>query len=143
MNNQESFCTFRVGDLHFGIEVKRVQEIIRHQKMTSVPLAPNIVRGLMNLRGQIVPAIDLRLRLNLPAREDETESINVVIRANDEPVSLLVDEIGDVVRVDFSDYELPPETLQGETRELIRGTFKLESGLLMILDTDRILAVAA
>ena len=145
MNNditRKSYCTFRLGDLFFGVEVLDVQEVIREQQMTGVPLASSEIRGLMNLRGQIVTAIDLRERLRLPCSEGQA-TMNVVVRGSDGAVSLLVDEIGDVMEVSDDEYEPPPETLDGVPRELIRGTYKLADHLLLVLDTDRVLDTAA
>lgn len=142
-NDRESFCTFRVDELLFGVEVQKVQEVIRTQPTTRIPLSPPVIHGLMNLRGQIVSALDLRQRLGLPDNEKIGEAMNVVIRSDDGPISLLVDEIGDVVQVRKDCFEAPPETLQGDQRELIRGAYKLEQGLLLILDTYRVLQVAA
>ena len=127
---RESYCTFRLDELLFGVEVKQVQEVIRTQRTTNVPLAADVVHGLMNLRGQIVSALNLRRRLQLPEDNDVGKSMNVVIRSSEGPVSLLVDEIGDVVEVDADRFEPPPETLRGNQRELIKGAFKLENGLL-------------
>lgn len=128
-------CTFHVGDLFLGIDVRQVQEVLRHQKMTRVPLAPGAVRGLINLRGQIVTAIDLRARLGLPQRADGPPPLNVVVRGEDGVVTLLVDEIGDVREVSPDDFEAPPETLRGRSRELIVGAYKLIDRLLLLLDT--------
>ena len=143
MTIRDSYCTFRVDDLYFGVEVRQVQEVIRYQPTTRVPLAPGVVQGLMNLRGQIVTALGLRNRLGLPAAEGDDKPMNVVIRTADGPVSLLVDEIGDVVQVDQDCFEPPPETVQGAQRDLIRGVFKLEGRLLLILDTERVVQIAA
>ncbi len=143
MADKEAYCTFRVDDLYFGVEVRQVQEVIRHQLTTRVPLAPTVVHGLMNLRGQIVTALMLRHRLGLSASEDDSLPMNVVIRTADGPISLLVDEIGDVVQVDRNLFESPPETLQGEQRDLIRGAFKLDDRLLLILDTEKVVHIAA
>lgn len=142
MNQSQQFCTFFLDDLFFGVEVERVQEVIRHQKTTRVPLAPKVIGGLINLRGQIVTAIDLRHRLQLPEGKPGHEPMNVVVRTDDGAVSLLVDEIGDVVEVDESDFEAPPDTLQGSERELIRGAFKLKGRLLLRLDSERALRAA-
>lgn len=130
-------CTFHLDGLFFGVEVKKVQEVIRYQKMTRVPLASPVVRGLINLRGQIVTAIDLRRRLELSERPADRTPMNLVIRTDDRPVSLLVDEIGDVVEVQAAAFERPPETLRGVARELIRGAYKLNDCLLLTLDTER------
>jgi len=137
----QQFCTFFLDDLYFGVEVERVQEVIRHQKTTSVPLAPPAIGGLINLRGQIVTAINLRQRLELPKREETSEPMNVVVRTDEGAVSLLVDEIGDVVEVDPNDFEPPPDTLQGTAREMIGGAFKLKGRLLLRLDSERALRV--
>ena len=97
MINSKQFSTFLVNGLFFGVDVRHVQEVIRYQEMTRVPLAPAMVQGLINLRGQIVTAIDLRRRLELAPRPADQLPMNVVVRTDDGAVSLLVDEIGDVV----------------------------------------------
>lgn len=142
-NKKTSYCTFRVNDLLFGVEVQQVQEVIRNQPTTRVPLAPGIISGLMNLRGQIVSALSLRERLEMDGDDDINKLMNVVVRSGEGPISLLVDEIGDVVQVDPELFEPPPETLRGVQRELIHGAFKLDDRLLLILDTNRVLEPAA
>jgi len=137
MANTKQFCTFFLNGLFFGVEVWKVQEVIRYQEMTRVPLAPGTIRGLINLRGQIVTAIDLRHRLELPPREADQLPMNVVVRSDDGAVSLLVDEIGDVVEIQEDTYERPPETLKGVARTLIQGVYKLKDRLLLILDTEK------
>lgn len=132
------FCTFLLDGLLFGVEVAHVQEVLRYQEMTRVPLAPPEVRGLINLRGQIVPAIDLRRRLELPDRPCGQRPMNVVVRTAEGGLSFLVDDIGDVLRLDGSSFEPPPETLRGVARELIRGAHKLPGRLLLVLDTERV-----
>ena len=139
MSSEKRFCTFFLGDMFFGVEVEKVQEVLRFQKMTFVPRAPSVVEGLINLRGQIVTAIDLRRRLEFEARPEGSSPINVVLKTAEGAVSLLVDKIGDVLELDDSSYERPPETLSGVARELIRGAFKLEDRLLLILDTEEAL----
>lgn len=132
-------CTFTLAGHHLGVPVGRVQEVIRHQSMTEVPLAPPIARGLINLRGQIVTALDLRVPLELPPAPDGALPMNVVVRTGGDLVSLLVDEIGDVIEVTADTFEPPPETLTGPARDLIRGAFKLDDRLLLILDTDKVI----
>lgn len=134
MSATHQFCTFFLQDFMFGVDVQTIQEVIRYQAMTPVPLAPAAVHGLINLRGQIVTAIDLRTRLGLPARDGDTLPTNVIVRTSDGAVSLLVDEIGDVVDVDSDLYERPPETLDRAAREIVTGVYKLEHRLLLILD---------
>ena len=105
-------CTFFVGDYHFGVDVLQVQEVLRFHEMTAVPLAPPVVRGLINLRGQIVTALDLRHRLGLQPAAPHVEHANVIVRTHDGAVSLLVDEVGDVI--DNAGLEL---TLLNSSRE--------------------------
>ena len=137
MTGERLFTTFYLDGHLFGVEVGTVQEVIRYQEMTSVPLAPPIVRGLINLRGQIVTAVDLRRCLDMQERTPDRLPMNVVVRTGDETVSLLVDEIGDVLKLDVARFEEPPETLQGEAREFIRGVYKLDGKLLLVLNTER------
>jgi purine-binding chemotaxis protein CheW len=139
MAERQQFCTFFLDGLRFGVDVQKVQEVVPFQEMTRVPLAPPTVRGLLNLRGQIVTGIELRRRLDLPERPTGSLPMNVVLRGEDNPVSLLVDEIGEVIEVDAGAWESPPATLQGPVRELIQGVCPLEEELLLILDTAKTL----
>jgi purine-binding chemotaxis protein CheW len=143
MSESKQYSTFFLGGLFFGVEVLKVQEVIRWQEMTRVPLAPRMIQGLINLRGQIVTAIDLRRRFDLPPRPDNQPPMNVVIRCDDGAVSLLVDEIGDVVEIQDEAYERPPETVKGVARELITGVYKLKERLMLVLDTDRAVSLPA
>lgn len=140
---ENQFCTFFLEHLFFGIEVEKVQEIIRYQNITAVPLAPPEVGGLINLRSQIVTAIDLRHRLNLPQLSSDQLPLNVVVRVEGETISLLVDDVGDVLDVPEDSFETPPETLTGEVRALIRGAYKLENQLLLILDVEKIVDLSS
>jgi purine-binding chemotaxis protein CheW len=137
----EQLVTFRVEDLALGIDVLRVQEVIRFQDMTPVPLAPPVIRGLINLRGQIVTAVDLRHRLGVPPLEAGRQPMNVVVRTADRVVSLLVDDIGDVLEIDERQRENVPETLQPPVREMASGIVKLPGQLLVVLDVDRTLGL--
>ncbi len=105
MANAQQFCTFYVDGQFFGVPVQQVQEVIRYQEMTRVPLVPRVIRGLINLRGQIVVAVDLRRRLNAADRPKDQLPMNVVVRTADGAVSLLVDEIGDVLEVQDETFE--------------------------------------
>jgi purine-binding chemotaxis protein CheW len=121
----------------FGVQVEQVREVILYQEMTRVPLLPPVIRGLINLRGQIITAIDLRRRLSMPDLPENRLPMNVVVRTEDGATSLLVDQIGDVIEVGDETFEPPPETLQGTTRELVRGVHKLPEHLLLVLDIER------
>lgn len=114
-----------------------MQEVIRYQHMTDVPLAPTSVVGLINLRGQIVTAIDLRRRLGIQDRPTEQLPMNVVVRGEDGAISFLVDQIGDVQQIDQENLEPLPDTLEGVSRDMLSGAYKMKDRLLLILDTER------
>lgn len=135
-------ATFRLaGDL-FGVPVSDVQEVLMEQPHTPTPQAPAAVAGLINLRGQVVTALDLRVRLSLPPREPGSDYINVVVRHGEDVWSLLVDRIGDVIAVDDAQFEPPPDTLHGPASELILGAYKLEAELLLLLDVRKVLELS-
>ena len=142
MANQ--YCTFRLGGHLFGVPVETVQEVLREQHLTPVPMASREVSGLINLRGQIVITIDLRERMGLPARDEGLEATNVVVRTSGDTVtSLLVDKIGDVLEPDQDRFEAPPDTVVGRVRELVTRVCKLDRELMLVLDTDKAVDVDA
>ena len=135
--------TFFVGNFFFGIEVVRVQEVLRSQKITMVPLAPRVIEGLINLRGQIVPAIDMRRRLRLESRPPDTIPMNVIVRTEEGSVSLIVDDIGDVIDLEAENRELPPGNLAPEVSGIISAVYKLKDSLLLLLDADSTVDVSS
>jgi len=131
------FATFSVAGARYGIDVLRVQEALRAQARTTVPLAPPGITGLVNLRGQVVMLLDLRTRLGLGPLAADAEPMMIVVEVDGEPISLLVDEIGDVIDVDDTQFETPPDTLPAALRDIILGAYKLDNGLLLALDVNR------
>jgi len=127
-------CTFTLNDMLFGIEVLFVQEILRPQPMTRVPLAPSVVRGLINLRGQIITAVDLRERLGLPRAPKYLPGMNLVVRLPDETVSFIVDDVGEVLDLPDNQFEDVPVTLQQSIRAVTSGVYKLKDRVLLHLD---------
>lgn len=143
MSERKLFSTFSVDQALYGVEVERVQEVLRGQSLTTVPLAPAVIGGLMNLRGNIITAIDMRRRLRLAECPDGQSPMSIVLRTDGAPVSLLVDEIGDVEEVNDESFEPPPGTLPEEHRSLITGVYKLKKRLLLVLNTDEVLNTKA
>ena len=133
------YATFVVDDRFLGLPVGRVREVLRAQPLTPVPLAHEHISGLLNLRGQIVTAIDLRARLHLAPREAGEPSAHVVVTADDAPVSLVVDRLGDVIAVDEATFEATPDTVDTGSRPLIKGAFKLDDALLLDLNLEETL----
>lgn len=136
---ERQLCTFRVGPLLLGIDVLSIQEVLYQNEVTEIPCSAEAIAGLINLRGQIATAIDLHVRLAVEPT-DGAEVVQLVVRHHGEPVSLLVDEIGDVMTVDAAIFEPPPETVTGVARDLITGAYKLDDELLLTLDVERVMA---
>lgn len=139
------FCTFFLNNIYFGIDVQQVQEVIRPQPMTSVPLAPADICGLINLRGQIVTVINLRQRLEMPQltknNGNDELGYNIVVQNDSQIVSLQVDDIGDIVEVAKADFAPTPATLKGKMQHLLQGAYQLDQGFLLVLDTEKVLRV--
>jgi purine-binding chemotaxis protein CheW len=140
MAGVSQYTSCLVGDLLVGIPVEAVQEVTSGADLTPVPLASPLVSGLLNLRGEIVTAIDLRQCLQLSDRAADQRPVNLILRTDDSCVSLLVDQVGDVVELDPAQVEPPPRTVRGRIRELITGVYKLDRRLLLMLDTEGVLA---
>jgi len=137
------YCTFWIDDLFFGVDVDDVQEVLRHQPMTPVPRASVGVQGLINLRGHIVTAVDLRFRLGLPQRDGDRLPMNVIVRSRGEVVSLLVDDIGDVVDADGLTLEQIPSNMPAEVQQVVHAVRPLPDKLMLVLDSDRAVEVPA
>ncbi|MEK7411791.1 MAG: chemotaxis protein CheW [Planctomycetota bacterium] len=138
--SHRQYCTFRLAKNLCGIDVLAVHEILRHQPITRIPLAPPVVKGLINLRGQIINALDLRTKLGFPPRTDDKKQVNIVVGfggTEDANSALLVDEIGNVIDIDPATCEAPPDTIHGAVRELVTSVCKLDKGLLLVLDVNR------
>lgn len=129
-------CTFKLNGYEFGVEVLKVQEVLKRLPTTRVPRAPAAVAGLVNLRGEIVAAIDLRRRFGYPDRAPNAPAMNVVVRTAEGVLSFVADAVGDVVDAAEADFEPPPDTVSGDARRLIRGAYKLKDRLLLALDAD-------
>jgi purine-binding chemotaxis protein CheW len=143
MGAERLFCSFHLDRHLFGLDVATVQEVIRHQNVTRLPLASPAVRGVINLRGRIVPAVDLRRCLGMGAAPSGMDPANIIVRAaGTAAVSLLVDGIGDVVEAPETAFERTPETLRGVARDLIQGVYTVQSGLLLVLDIGKVLRAA-
>lgn len=135
--NTEQYSTFYVAGRMYGINVTKVQEIVKPMPMTAIPLAEDFVQGLINLRGQVATAIGLRELFGL-TDDSQNESMNVVCRCDGNLIALLVDEIGDVIEVSQSSYEVPPRTIPESIRKYMTGVYKLKDSLLSVIDIDRL-----
>ncbi len=131
--------TFHVGDEEFGVEILAVREINRMMEITRVPHAPPFVEGVINLRGQVIPVVDLRRRFGMPPREHDRNTRIVVVELSDKVVGFVVDAVSEVLRVPASLVEPPPPIVGGIEREYLEGVVKLEDRLLILLNLQRLL----
>jgi purine-binding chemotaxis protein CheW len=143
VSHPQQLSTFRIADRLFGIDVGHVQEALKFAPLTRVPLAPPGVGGLLNLRGHIVTALDLRQRLALPPRAPGARPMNLILRAEDGPLSLMVDEIDEVISVDPAWIEPVPATLTGPGSDLLICVLKAPGGLVLVLDAERAVRLGA
>ena len=134
--------TFSTGDEEFGVDILRVQEIIRTMAITKVPKAPEFVEGVINLRGKVIPIIDLRRRFGLQSKAHDKHTRIIVIEINTMIVGFVVDSVSEVLRIPTSTVEPPPPVVAGLESEYISGVGKLEDRLLILLDLDRLLSRA-
>lgn len=141
LEKRRQYATFYLEDHFLGVEVGTVQEVFKAKPMTAVPLAPQTISGLINLRGHIIMTIDLRKRLGFQTRPPEEKPMSIVVRTSDGLVNMLVDRIGDVIYVLPELFEAPPTTLDPQISETLEGVYKLEDKLLLALVTEKITQV--
>ena len=132
--------TFNIGGEEFGVEILTVQEIIRMMQITRVPKAPDFVEGVINLRGKVIPVIDLRKRFGMDSRGHDKNTRIVVVEINKMIVGFIVDSVSEVLRIPADTVEPPPPVVAGLDSEYISGVGKLEDRLLILLDLDRLLS---
>ncbi len=135
----EDFVTFTIADQLFGIPVLLVQDVLSSYHITCIPLAPPEITGSLNLRGRVVTSIDVRIRLGLEPRAEGAESMSIVAETGGELYSLLVDSVGEVLPLSSANYERNPPTLDAKLRSYADGVYRLDDGLLVVLDVKRLL----
>lgn len=135
----KDFLTIIIAEQRFGIPVLQVQDVLREQAVTKIPLAPPEVAGSLNLRGRIVTAIDVRKRLDLPPKKDGASSMSVVVEHNNELFSLIIDRVGDVLSLENDLFEKSPSTLDPAWKEISTGIYQLEKELLVIMDVSKLI----
>jgi len=139
MDDAAELVTVSIADQLLGIPVLSVHDVLGPQRMTKIPLAPAAVAGVLNLRGRIVTAIDLRVRLGLEPRPETEPGMSVVVEHDGEPYSLLIDKVGDVLSVPAETFEQNPTTLDPRWRGISAGIYRLEDELLVALDVVKLL----
>ena len=131
--------SFKIGEAEFGVDILKVQEINKMMELTSVPNTPKFVEGVVNLRGRIIPVLNLRSRLGLEVKEYDSETRIIVVELNDKTLGFIVDEVKEVLRIPVGITEQPPEVVSGVDAAYITAIGKLEDRLLILLDLTKIL----
>ncbi len=137
--NIEQLCGFRIGNGFYAIPVLEVQEVVKPQNMTTVPLSSENVKGLINLRGQIVTALDMKNMFNLKSEAESKTFMNIIVSSGESLYSLIVDQVMDVIEVDTDTFESTPDTLPDSIKKYIKGVYKLSDKLLLRLDLEKVL----
>lgn len=132
--------SFKIGDAEFGIDILKVQEINKMMDLTAVPKTPKFVEGVANLRGRIIPVINLRSRLGLEIKEYDSDTRIIVVDLQDKTIGFIVDEVKEVLRIPNSITEQPPEIVSGVDANYITAIGKLEDRLLILLDLSKLLS---
>jgi purine-binding chemotaxis protein CheW len=132
--------SFKIGAEEFGIDILKVNEINRMMTLTKVPNAPSFVDGVVNLRGRVIPVINLRTKLSLPKKEYDRNSRIIVVELENKTIGFIVDEVSEVLRIPVNITEKPPEMVSGVNAAFITAIGKLEDRLLILLDLEKVLA---
>jgi purine-binding chemotaxis protein CheW len=135
------YVTALIGGQLFGLPILRVQDVFAPERLTSVPLSPPEVAGVLNLRGRIVTLIDMRCRLGLGSRENGQQSMAIGVESRGESYGLLIDSVGEVLKLDNQSWEPNPSNLDARLASVSTGIYRLDSQLLMVLDVDRVLYI--
>lgn len=138
-SQQDLYLTFSVGNEDYGIDIAYTDEIIGIQKITAVPNLKSYIKGIINLRGQIVPVIDIRSRFGLTEAEYDEKTCIIVVFINNDSIGLIVDEVADVMKIQDEQIAPPPQTNKGTKSKYIRGIGKIEKNVVIILDIHKLL----
>lgn len=138
--NLLQLVSFNIGEEEFGVDILKVQEIIRMLEITRVPNAPDYVEGVINLRGKVIPIIDLRKRIGMPSKDDDKDTRIVVVEIDNKVVGFIVDSVNEVLRINENITEAPPPMVSGIDSEYITAIGKLNDRLLILLDLSRVLS---
>jgi purine-binding chemotaxis protein CheW len=140
-NELLQLVSFKIGNEEFGINILMVQEIIKTVQITKIPNAPVFVEGIINLRGKVIPVIDLRVKLNLEKKNQDKDTRIIVLEINSKTIGFIVDEVNEVLRIPKSITEPPPDMVTGLNSEFITAVGKLDDRLITLIDLEKVLSV--
>ncbi len=135
----DKFVSFRVGNEMFAASINKVREIIRMTNIVEVPKAPRFIRGVINLRGSVIPVVDLKTKFDIPSGDDGKDARIIIAELGNLTIGLVVDAVSEVLQVDESSYEESPQLLSGGAEKFISGVVKKENQMIMVIDIDSLL----
>jgi purine-binding chemotaxis protein CheW len=138
-NELLQLVSFKIGNEEFGVEILIVHEIIKMLQITKIPNAPEFVEGIINLRGKIIPVIDLRTRLHMVKKDSDKDSRIIVVEVENKTIGFIVDSVNEVIRIPVNVTEAPPELITGIDSEYIKSVGKLDDRLLILIDLNKVL----
>lgn len=141
INNVTKYVVFKIGDEYYGIDINNVKSIERIQHFTRVPNAPIYVKGVINLRGEVVPVIDLRLRFELPHKELDSNSRIIITFINEIQIGLLVDSSSEVIEINDEDVDSPPMVKDNISEDFIKGIGKQDGKLIILVDVEKVIGI--
>ena len=136
---KDKYLTFHLAGEDYGLDIAYVTEIIGIQRITEVPDMPDFIRGVINLRGKVIPVMDIRLRFHLPEREYDERTCIIVVDINDSAVGLVVDQVNEVVDIPKKNVEPPPRATKGATSRFLKGMGKVDDEVRILLNVDQLL----
>ena len=139
VENSINLVTFKLGNNEYAIDIMQAKEIIKMEKITLIPNAPDYVEGVINLRGNIIPIVDLKKRFNLDENEEEKNTGIIIVKIDDVDMGIIIDAISKVVSIATSNIQPPPPMLSGIGQKYIKGVAKLEDKLLVVLDLEKLI----
>ncbi len=137
LNDILQLVTFEIGEEEYAIDILKVQEINKQLEITQLPNAPYYVKGIINLRGTVLPIVDLRTKLGIPPKENDSETRIIVVELNDSKIGFIVDKVNEVLRIPASITEPPPKIITGENSAIFNAVAKLEDRLIVLIDLEK------
>lgn len=138
-SQEGKYLSFRLANEQYGIEIKFVTEIVGQQKITEVPDMPQFVKGVINLRGSVIPVVDVRLRFKMQPRDYDDRTCVIVVESNETSVGLVVDTVNEVIDIPADKVSAPPQVAQEEVKRYINGIGRLENEVIILLSIEKLL----
>ena len=138
--DMKQFVTFEVDTEEYGLEILRVQEVVRLPKLTKLPRAPHFIKGVIDLRGDVIPIIDLREKFGLTGHDYKENTRTIIVEVKEKKIGMIVDNVSQVVRVADSNIAPPPPSIGGVSNNLISGVIRMDDRLIILMNVENVLS---